>query len=756
METKQEACLDDRQISRLLDSAMDSSEEQCLQKHLDNCTSCQSKLEKAAADQPCWNHVSSHLSSDELLLYDAEVTSVYDPAPAEGAVYDLIGMLHHSDFPRSLGRIGIYEVTGVIGRGATGIVVKAFESILNRYVAIKILSPALSGNKAARKRFEQEGRAIAAVANEHVVAIHAVDHHQELPYIVMQYVAGSSLQQRIDSKGTLQVCEIVRIALQISNGLAAAHAQGIVHRDIKPANILLEHGIDRAVVGDFGLARVVDSASHTMSGMIAGTPQYMSPEQIQSEAIDSRSDLFSLGCVIYTMGTGHSPYRAETVFGVMRRICEEKPRSMRESNVTIPSWLDDLVTKLLHKDRERRFSSAEQVSQILSNELAYLQNPTSVAKPIRDWRPADSLPTVSSKRSLLMTIVSTAIAALVLAVSAQVLGPGGNDTPPVKPISGEEIAEKPAKVWDAKITPTPLKSEKPIKNKKKQKGKLKAAASVAVIEEAAEPTPPAVDITQAAAGEFTTIRGQYGDRIDGYTLYLPTIYDSSATTEFPVIVFLTGGLAVGGNVEQVNNWGIPSIVRAGLDQTPEELTEQFSPERIELFQFLQTGFIVVSPHLASGQYYDQDQAMKEILAEVTSECRIDEDRIYLTGLSRGGTGSWGLPTRMPGVFAAVAPMAGSIVGINDFQALSEVPLLVTHNIGDNIFEYDQTAQVVKIIEQLSGEKFYRIDERVPNDESFLANKRVLVEADIDSHNSWSKIYREISFYRWLLQHKRSK
>src|SRR5581483_10498584 len=126
------------------------------------------------------------------------------------------------------------------------------------------------------------------------------------------YIPGCSLQDRLDRQGPLELKEILRIGMQVAAGLSAAHAQGLVHRDIKPANILLEHGVERVKITDFGLARTIDDASLTASGVIAGTPQYMAPEQARGEGVDHRSDLFSLGSVLYAMCTGHSPFRAET------------------------------------------------------------------------------------------------------------------------------------------------------------------------------------------------------------------------------------------------------------------------------------------------------------------------------------------------------------------------------------------------------------------------------------------------------------
>src|SRR5207302_1627506 len=134
------------------------------------------------------------------------------------------------------------------------------------------------------------------------------------------------LQERLDLGGPLGVADVLRIGLQAARGLAAAHAQGLVHRDVKPANILLENGVQRVKITDFGLARAADDASLTQSGVIAGTPMYMSPEQARGEAVDHRTDLFSLGSVLYTLSTGRPPFRASGTMAVLKRVCEETPR----------------------------------------------------------------------------------------------------------------------------------------------------------------------------------------------------------------------------------------------------------------------------------------------------------------------------------------------------------------------------------------------------------------------------------------------
>jgi eukaryotic-like serine/threonine-protein kinase len=197
----------------------------------------------------------------------------------------------------------------------------------------------------------------------------------------MQFVSGKTLQERLVATGSFSVPEILRIGMQTASGLAAAHAQGLVHRDIKPANILLENGVERVKITDFGLARAVDDVGMTQTGVVAGTPQFMAPEQANGESIDVRSDLFSLGSVLYTLCTGRPPFRATTTMGLLKRICEETPRPIRELNPEIPAWLEAIISRLLKKTANERYQSAKEVADLLSMWLAHVQRPTAVPAP---------------------------------------------------------------------------------------------------------------------------------------------------------------------------------------------------------------------------------------------------------------------------------------------------------------------------------------------------------------------------------------
>jgi uncharacterized protein (TIGR03067 family) len=367
-------------LDAFLKNDLNQREEQMLTSHLDECSDCREELESRAAEESVWREASSLLGGSILpstaAISDSRSSTVHSPQIAL-----VLQQLAPTDDPESLGRIGGYEVTGVVGAGGMGVVLKAHDRSLDRMVAIKVMSPHLASHGSARKRFAREAKAAAAVLHPNVIAIHSVASEDANPYLVMPFVRGASLQKRIDLQGPLPLKDTLRIGSQIAAGLAAAHEQGLVHRDIKPANILLEEGVERVTITDFGLARAVDDASMTCSGVIAGTPQYMSPEQARGEPIDARSDLFSLGGVLYAMCTGRSPFRAETTFGVLHRIANDKPTPVCEVNTDVPVWLGQVIERLMAKRPEDRFESAAQVAELLEGCLAHVQQPAAMPLP---------------------------------------------------------------------------------------------------------------------------------------------------------------------------------------------------------------------------------------------------------------------------------------------------------------------------------------------------------------------------------------
>ncbi len=363
--------------------------------HLEDCEACQQTLERLAAGKEPWEGTAKQLADADAANVEAGIESsghlqgVLDDlkqgidfgASATASSRDVLRFLDPSDEPGSIGRLDLYEILEVVGAGGMGVVLRGWDPTLRRVVAIKVLAAHLANSAAAERRFVREAQAAAAVSHDHVVAIHAVEAGHEPPYLVMQFVEGKTLQQRLDRTGPLNVNEILRIGQQTALGLAAAHRQGIVHRDIKPANILLENGVERVRITDFGLARTIDDASMTQSGVVAGTPLFMAPEQAQGQPVDHRSDLFSLGSVLYAMATGRPPFRSSTMMGVIRRVCDDQPRPIREINPDIPDWLCGIIDRLLAKNPAERFQTADEVAELLAGCLAHVQHPLSVPLP---------------------------------------------------------------------------------------------------------------------------------------------------------------------------------------------------------------------------------------------------------------------------------------------------------------------------------------------------------------------------------------
>jgi serine/threonine protein kinase len=363
----------------LLDGDEDSDLFRRAASHVESCPECQRRLTELSGDAEHWSvqremlrPVAGDRAETGLLCrYRSVESAPWRRHPIdESTVKDLLAAPSH---PEMLGRLGRYEIECIIGTGGMGIVLKGFDSDLNRPVAIKLLAPHLARVGAARQRFAREARAAAAVVHEHVVPIHNVESEHAVPFLVMQFISGESLEARVEREGPLSVTEILRIGMQAAAGLAAAHAQGLVHRDVKPANILLENGVERAYLTDFGLARASDDASLTYTGVVAGTPHYMSPEQADGQPLDHRSDLFSLGSVLYFMATGHPPFRADRPMAVLKRTCHDPHRPAWQCNAEIPDALSEIIDRLLEKKPGSRFASAGDLERALASMLADVQ-----------------------------------------------------------------------------------------------------------------------------------------------------------------------------------------------------------------------------------------------------------------------------------------------------------------------------------------------------------------------------------------------
>jgi len=360
----------DNVLLESIGGVVDDVLESAIVAHLDRCHECCERLERLAADADRRSTIC------QSLVREATATRSSDVGGWSTLEDFAVGFLQPSDHPGAIGRLGEYELLSVIGQGGMGIVFKGFQVELNRPVAIKVMSPHLATVAVARQRFKREALATAAIVHPNVMPILAVNESAtQLPFLVMPFVACHSLQQRLDATGALPIVECLRIGVQVTAALAAAHKQGLVHRDVKPANILLERGIDRAMLTDFGLARAVDDATLTRTGVIAGTPGYMSPEQARGESVDARSDLFSLGSVMYAMATGQPPFRGETSYAVLRKVTDHRHQSIRSVTPSVPLWYATLVDRLLCKNAADRFGNANEVQELLEVCLTHVQQP---------------------------------------------------------------------------------------------------------------------------------------------------------------------------------------------------------------------------------------------------------------------------------------------------------------------------------------------------------------------------------------------
>ena len=261
--------------------------------------------------------------------------------------------------------IGGYRVLGLIGSGAMGRVYLAHDEHLDRNIAIKVMNRARARDVRARQRFLKEWRAAAAVEHPHVLTIYAVGEQDGLPYLVMQLLQGRTLAEQQAAESPLPLLDVLRIGREIAEGLAAAHARGLVHRDIKPENILLEGSTRSVRIIDFGLAAgqaKPGAVKITVDGAMVGTPAYMPPERIGDESLDAKSDLFGLGVMLYELLAGRLPFEGHSMVSMLASIARGMPTPLETVAPTVPRPVCDLVMRLLAHRKEDRPADATSVA----------------------------------------------------------------------------------------------------------------------------------------------------------------------------------------------------------------------------------------------------------------------------------------------------------------------------------------------------------------------------------------------------------
>ncbi|MEN8164532.1 MAG: serine/threonine-protein kinase, partial [Acidobacteriota bacterium] len=256
-------------------------------------------------------------------------------------------------------RIGHYSIVSELGRGGMGVVYKAHEESLNRFVALKVLGQHLSEDESYVERFKREAQSAAALNHPNIVQIYSIDDFDGRHCFAMEYVQGTSIQQMIKSQGPMDPAAAARLILQAAAGLGAAHSHGIIHRDIKPANLMVdERGLVK--ITDFGLALLAEGATRlTATGMFMGTPGYLSPEQCLDEDVDHRADIYSLGVTLYEMLTGITPFKADSPLALLRQIIDVEPKDVGELRPEVPEALQSILKKMMTKKREERYADCD-------------------------------------------------------------------------------------------------------------------------------------------------------------------------------------------------------------------------------------------------------------------------------------------------------------------------------------------------------------------------------------------------------------
>jgi hypothetical protein len=399
------ACPPPEVLERLLRGLIAEDETSRLERHLHECALCCQAVRSLDISDALLDAVRGVDAVDDL-SNDEDVRGMIDRLKAlpvgmphrtgetlalvgdmtDADAWGLEGLLDPPEADGELGRLADYRVFRVLGAGGMGVVLAAEDPRLLRRVAIKVMDRRLAASDEYRQRFLREARAAAAIEHLHIVAVYQVGEHRGLPFLAMQLLEGESLEARIAREDRLPLEECLRIGCETAQALAAAHRRGLVHRDIKPANIWLQSPAGSVKLLDFGLAHFVENQTRmTHTGLVLGTPAYMSPEQARGDVAGPPTDLFSLGAVLYRLATGHQPFAGTSTLAVLTALAIERPTPPYELNPAIPRAFSDLIIRLLAKKPTERPASAEAVAGELRAIAAVSPREATTKGPHKAW-----------------------------------------------------------------------------------------------------------------------------------------------------------------------------------------------------------------------------------------------------------------------------------------------------------------------------------------------------------------------------------
>ncbi len=341
-------CPDAGLLERFLLGRASTDEARFVNDHLPVCVDCRRALDALRGGEPTTRGVGEEPPRP------SEEATLPPPAPTVGGA-EAFPFLAPPQAGDEMGRLGPYRVLRVLGAGGMGVVFEAEDPKLQRRVALKVMRPAGAQQAVFRERFLRKARAAARLEHDHVVPIYQVDEDRGVLFLAMPLLRGETLEDRLMREPKPPSADVLRIGREIAEGLEAAHSHGLIHRDVKPSNVWLEAGRGRVKILDFGLARVQDESDKqlTQEGLVMGTPAFMAPEQAMGRPVDPRSDLFSLGCILYRMATGRNAFQGANAFSLMLAVNTVEPPRPTALEPGTPPALADLIVQLLAKDPGR-------------------------------------------------------------------------------------------------------------------------------------------------------------------------------------------------------------------------------------------------------------------------------------------------------------------------------------------------------------------------------------------------------------------